>query len=224
MWKVLRIWFFRAKMALMNDYSQSGETRVIRGLLPKKRSGAGFFVEIGANDGVTVSSTYGLVKRGWSGISVEANPVVFERLQQNLQNYPRIQTVCLAVAPQRGMVRLYLGKNDPQGLLSTISTDNSPWFEENRAESYLEVMGVPPTELFGDLEVPAAFDLLLIDAEGMDYDILLSLDFKRYRPTLIVTEDYQPKNDLKFKLLEQMCYLQVRQVGCNSFWMDQQEA
>ena len=219
LWEFVRGWFFRAKRILSNDYSQAGETKIILELLRDRINGKGYFVEIGANDGVTVSGSFGLVRNGWSGLSVEANPVVFERLQQNLQKYPKVKTVGVAVAPKKGTVRLYLGKDDPQGLLSTLSTEGSPWFDEHRSDQYLEVKGIPLTELLEEQDVPPNPDLMIVDAEGMDYEILQSLNFDKYCPTLIVTEDYQPKNDLKFRLLEQAGYHFSRQVGCNTFWM-----
>lgn len=44
----------------------------------------GFFVDIGAHDGVTISNTYLLDRRyGWVGLCIEANPVTFELLRQS---------------------------------------------------------------------------------------------------------------------------------------------
>jgi hypothetical protein len=36
----------------------------------------GTFVEIGANDGVSCSNTWGLAERNWSGLMVEAIPAL----------------------------------------------------------------------------------------------------------------------------------------------------
>lgn len=204
---------------ILGDYSQAGETLFIRQLLQKSNKDGGFFIEVGANDGKTVSNTFGLVKNGWSGLSVEANPNVFVRLEKNLRKFPKVKTVCLAVAPERGVVKLFFGKDDPQGLLSTISTESSEWFEKHRSDSYVEVPGVPLTELLDEQAAPLILDLLVIDAEGMDYEILLTLDFNKYRPKLIVTEDYELKNEAKFKVLEFAGYSFARRVGCNTFWV-----
>lgn len=223
LWKALREGYSRLKESyfkyILNDYSQAGETVCIRELLQKKHGETGFFVEIGANDGVTVSGTYGLMRKGWSGLSVEANPAVFERLEQNLKKFPKVKTICAAVAPKKGSIKLYLGKNDPQGLLSTISTESSAWFEAHRSEDYIDVTAIPLTELLDEQGVPLNFDLLVVDTEGMDYEILLTLDFQKYHPKLIVTEDYLPKNAIKFQLLERAGYTFTRQVGCNTFWL-----
>jgi len=44
---------------------------------------SGFFVDIGANDGVTFSNTYALERKGWRGLCVEPHPDVFEQLRRN---------------------------------------------------------------------------------------------------------------------------------------------
>ncbi len=218
-WSLVRWWFFRSKMNLLNDYSQTGETKIIKELLNKKKGETGFFIEIGANDGITLSNTYGLLKKGWGGISVEANPYVFQKLQSNLSRYKNVRTVCAVVTQERGPVKLYLGKNDPEGLFSTICTDDSTWFEEHRSKTFLNAVGTTLTELFDEYKISSSPDLLIIDAEGMDYEILLSFSFSKYRPILIVTEDYPPKNELKFNLLESVGYRLSRQVGYNTFWL-----
>lgn len=50
--------------------------------LNNKRNG--FFIDIGAYDGLTISNTaYMEFELGWSGICVEPNPVVFDELRKN---------------------------------------------------------------------------------------------------------------------------------------------
>ena len=223
LWNTVRCGYYSIKESyykyVLDDYSQAGETLVIRQLLRKSNSDDVFFIEIGANDGKTVSNTFGLVKKGWSGLSVEANPNVYVRLVDNLKKYPKVKTVCLPVAPERGIFKLFFGKDDPQGMLSTISTESSEWFEAHRSEAYVEVQGVPLTELLDEQAAPLVPELLVVDAEGMDYEILLTLDFDKYRPKLIVTEDYELKNEAKFKVLEFAGYSFARRVGCNTFWV-----
>jgi FkbM family methyltransferase len=213
----LKGWYFKY---VMHDYSEAGETMEIRRLLRSREKANRFFVELGANDGVTLSSTLGLLRDGWSGLAVEPNPAVFARLKNNWKAFSNVKIVCAAVAPETGPVKLYLGKNDPDGLLSTISTENSEWFKEHRSENSVEVSGIPLTVLLDQEGAPKRPDLLLVDTEGMDYDILLTLDFQKYRPKLIVTENYQPKNAAKFELLERVGYSLVKRVGCNTFWID----
>ena len=128
------------------DYSQLGETVAVRNLLRNHPERT--FVEIGANDGVTVSTTYGLVLDGWTGVSVEANPRIYEKLRHNLAAFPKIITVCCAASPTAGPVKLFFGKNDPAGLLSTISMEDSSYLREVRDDSsFVEIEGLPLTDI-----------------------------------------------------------------------------
>ena len=64
-------------------YSQDGQDQYLAENLFKGRRN-GFFVDIGANDGVSFSNTYYLEKTlGWTGFCFEPNPVVYERLLEN---------------------------------------------------------------------------------------------------------------------------------------------
>jgi FkbM family methyltransferase len=200
------------------DYSQSKETIAVREILGN-RGARGVFVEVGANDGMTISTTLGLLKDGWSGWSIEANPVVYQSLVKNLQRFPKAKPVNVAMSPVRGKVKLFLGKTDPGGFYSTISTDDSQWFREHRGNSFVEVDGWPLSDFLAGHQVPARFDLLLVDTEGMDLEILQTLDVTRHKPALIITEDYEPKNPAKFQLLQSYGYKLNRQVGCNTFWV-----
>jgi hypothetical protein len=63
-------------------YSQIRQDRYIDFFFSKKRNGV--FVDIGANDGVTLSNTYFLEKeRHWTGICIEPIPSSFEKLKAN---------------------------------------------------------------------------------------------------------------------------------------------
>lgn len=76
------------KRALINQrawYSQAGQDAwLVQEAFNGQRGG--YFVDVGAYDGVTLSNTYLLEKRyGWRGVCVEANPIVFRSLQRYRQ-------------------------------------------------------------------------------------------------------------------------------------------
>lgn len=77
----------------MNYVSQYGQDQILDNLLFEERVG-GIFVDVGANDGISLSnSVYFERQRGWSGICIEADPVSFARLSKE-----RSATRCLNVA------------------------------------------------------------------------------------------------------------------------------
>jgi hypothetical protein len=57
----------------------------------------------------------------------------------------------------------------------------------------------------------------------MDYEALLGLDFAQFRPSIIVTEEYEwepDKHAAKYSLLIKANYSLVQKLGCNTFWID----
>ena len=43
----------------------------------------GFFVDIGAYDGITADETIALERNGWTGLCIEGNPSIYNRLKAN---------------------------------------------------------------------------------------------------------------------------------------------
>ena len=66
-----------------NFYSQAGEDGVIQKILEEAHIDHGFFVEFGAWDGVHLSNTCHLAKRGWGGVFIEADRQRFGLLRAN---------------------------------------------------------------------------------------------------------------------------------------------
>ena len=62
--------------------SQFGQDRYLLTLLRNKKHG--FFIELGACDGILHSNTYYFEKKlGWKGITIEPNPLYWEDLNKN---------------------------------------------------------------------------------------------------------------------------------------------
>jgi hypothetical protein len=72
-------------------YSQNGEDYLLSQFFNLKNDG--FFIDIGAFDGIHLSNSYTFEKKGWRGICVEANPKYFEICKEN-----RPKSICLNLA------------------------------------------------------------------------------------------------------------------------------
>ncbi len=79
------------------------------------------------------------------------------------------------------------------------------------------------TSLLEEHDSPADFSLLLVDAEGVDYEVLAGLDFDRYRPRVIVTEEDPgdaEQHAAKYELLRERGYVLYTVVAdVNSIWV-----
>ena len=68
-------------MAEDNFKSQNGQDKYLFSLMRNKK---GFFVELGACDGVLFSNSHYFEKElGWNGILIEPNPIYWEDLKKN---------------------------------------------------------------------------------------------------------------------------------------------
>lgn len=136
----------------------------------------GFYVDVGANDGIFVSNTYALYSRGWRGVCVDPNPVAFAAL---LRHRPEDKCVNAAIGDHPGIVELGWQGNITEG--SAVRNDARPG---ERCQVQLKTL----TEVLREQGAPSEFELLSIDVEGMEHEVLLSLDWQAYRPRLIIME------------------------------------
>lgn len=157
---------------------------VIYQLMPKAN---GFYVDVGANDGITYTETKNLEDVGWNGICIEAHPDLFARLQQNRK------AICH---------NAIVYKDDLEhefGFLDTVA--NGSGLLENMPQSHIDngmrLYGVQPktvrtTHLETILKfynAPQHIDFLKIDTEGSDFVILQSLSYTEYIYSYIAIEN-----------------------------------
>ncbi|MFM6153396.1 MAG: FkbM family methyltransferase, partial [Sphaerospermopsis kisseleviana] len=74
----------------LSTYSQHGEELYIWQLLDFKLDG--FFIEIGAYDGIRLSNSYFFEKIGWKGILIEAHPELAKQCKVNRPNSITLHT------------------------------------------------------------------------------------------------------------------------------------
>jgi FkbM family methyltransferase len=136
----------------------------------------GFFVDVGANDGIFVSNTYALYKQGWQGICFEPNPDAFSRLKQN-----RPQDTCLqmAIGSEAGTCNITWNEGITEG--SRIQAGKSL---PRSCEVEVKTLNI----VFEEMSIPKTFELLSVDVEGFETDVLRGLDLSKYSPRIIIIE------------------------------------
>lgn len=164
----------------MKDYSQNGEQKII---LDYFSGHIGGYLDLGANDGATLSNTKALHDLGWKGALFEPSKKAFLTCQMNQPNAFRYN---VAVSNVDGEIEFYeSGTHLKQGdtaLLSTVKevelkrwsgSDNS--FTKTTCES---ISAKTLDKKLNDCGV-LSFDFISIDIEGMDYDVLIQMDLKK---------------------------------------------
>ena len=177
--------------------SQWEQDKILNDMIFKHKKD-GFYVDIGAHDGVTGSNSYFFDKvLDWKGICVEPNPNVFPDL---LKNRPNSTCLNCCISDRDGLD--YFTKID--GYAEMLSGLYSTYPEEHKAriEKEVKVMGgnvkkIPIcTNSFNtimDFLNVSHIDLLSVDTEGSEYHILKGIDFTRYNIDVICVENNYPQ-------------------------------
>jgi FkbM family methyltransferase len=178
---VLRILWGRA---VKQSYGYTGEDRLLESLLKKKITYRGYYVDIGCNDPRFLSNTFLFYRRGWTGLCVDANEKVIKKFKQVR---PKDIALNYLISDDESTREFYEMTNN---VLSTTEEMFLPEYirQGQKITSQRTVQPRSLTKVLDEYNIPNNFDLLSIDTEEHDLQVLQSLDFSRYTPSLIVIE------------------------------------
>jgi FkbM family methyltransferase len=166
------------------SYSQIGQDLEVIKFYNSKQGG--FFIEIGASDGLKLSNTY-LLETGynWKGICCEPIPENFEKLVKNRPN-----SICIkeAVYNQTGLTLKFdiANKFDLlSGIAQHIDTHKS---QVNKNKTSIQVQTISLLDLLNRANAPSFIEYMSLDTEGSEFEILKNFDFEKYTFGLIDVE------------------------------------
>ncbi len=168
-------------------------------------------VDVGAHDGLQGSNSRGFLLQGWSGVLIEPMPKVFERLQKNDGRFDNVRLLNCAVGNRNGRADMSYPAQGETGQDASL-------YMHREHDVRLPVEVLTLDTILSQAGVPQQFGLLAIDTEGGDLEVLEGLDFTRYQPAVIVTEDYLPKHVRKRRLLQAAGYDFREKIGADSIW------
>lgn len=158
----------------------------------------GFFIEIGANNGITLSNTYTLEKIGWNGVCVDASSEYIKSLPENRPN-----SICLiaAISDYDGLCNF-----ENRGLFGKIKN------KEGTTKCFTM------KTLLNITNSPLIIDYLSIDVEGAEMEVLNGFPFETYIIKLLTIEHnayaYGPKlkNDIYDYLIPRN-YIRIEEIA-----------
>lgn len=170
--------------ALRFVHSQYGEDQMFRLLLHP--SSQGTFVDVGAHHPIDGSNTFNLYLRGWKGVTIDPNPT-FEPLYRRLRPGQRhlVEGVSAIAA-----TLTYFEFQDSRH--NTLSADRARDLAALGVEAIAQrqIACRPLRSIVEECLPRRQIDLLAVDCEGLDQQVLESLDLAAHRPTTILIEDY----------------------------------
>ncbi len=215
--------------------SQFGEDRILWRVFGQRTNG--YFIEVGAYDGVTLSNTYFLEQMGWCGLLIEP---ILPLCQKATAARPRSRVVHAAVGSRdcRGTARFTITKNVP--VLSFLHADQDHidrCLREGAELIETEVPLLPLDDIILDARRacggrhapgPAGspwvarqgwrIDLISIDVEGMELEVLDGLSLERFKPRILVLENDRAAGDAIEPYLRQRGYRKFHRQKINDFY------
>jgi FkbM family methyltransferase len=170
--------------------SQHGEEKIISGYFPPDYVGTA--VEVGAGDGVHMSTTLFLEERGWKVLCIEPNTQFSAQLQAS-----RKLAEFVACSDHDGDGEQFLLYDYPGAANHGVVGVLRPLTHHFKA-TFLPALSSPPTDTtvsvrrlttllekneFTDL------DFLSIDVDGLEFSVLRGLDFDRWKPKVLLIEN-----------------------------------
>jgi FkbM family methyltransferase len=156
----------------------------------KNFSGPKFYVEIGANDGVSQSNTkYLELYDGWKGILIEPIPTVFKKLQKNraARNFFENAACCSFEFKSSTMSLIYAN-------LMTISLEGESDVQDRREHAKIgagtlnlgdkiyeiNVQASTMNSILLKHNAPKIVNFLSLDVEGSEIEVLKGIDFYEF--------------------------------------------
>lgn len=186
----------------MRNYSQNAEQDAILAYFGNK---VGTFLDIGANDGVTLSNTRALSDLKWTGHLIEPSPRAYKWLVQYLPTWCTAYDV--AISSSDGYIDFYESgehlKIGDVGLLSTAKlSELKRWKTSGEVFQKITVRSMTFETFYLMISEPP-IDFISIDAEGLDYDILTGIDFNKTGTSCVCVE--YNANEISRDLMTKYC-------------------
>jgi FkbM family methyltransferase len=192
-------------------FSQDGEDMILNAFYETKFDYKGFYVDIGAHHPFRFSNTAFFYLKGWTGINVEPTPSLFEDF----------------VKFRERDINLNFGISDVNSTLTFYEFDEPALnsFDEKLsktrdAETNYNIISEKQIPVCSMAEILDKYlpenqkiDFFTIDVEGLDFKVLKSNNWNKYRPNFILVEDSLNFNaseaDIIYKYLAELKYKMV---------------
>jgi FkbM family methyltransferase len=207
------------RRAIEVSFSQTGEDLLALNLLRNFGVNAPSYVDIGANHPIKFSNTYLMYLLGGRGINIEPDPEAAEAISRAR---PNDITINAGVAADEGDKEFFIMSTN---VANTFIRSEAEELERRDGNRIRRVVRVPIRNVRNLLaEHSLVPDFMSLDVEGMDLEILQSVDWDQCRPKVICVEtiDYftQQKRPEIRRFLEEQQYVLHADTFINSIFKD----
>jgi len=183
------------------DYRGKPITDILLNYLKNVKNG--FYIEIGAFDGIFQSSTKFLEDNyNWSGMLIEPSSAIFSNLEKNRPNNILINKCIVSKKYNNNCIK---GAFNCGPMSSVNNIRNLPNVEliDVECENLTNILN-----LFNIRKI----DLLSINTEGYEYEVLEGIDFQIYKPKYLLITIFKESKNKVFDFLDKKGFFYVENV------------
>jgi FkbM family methyltransferase len=170
----------------MISYAQAREDVLLHRALRHVHHDSGFYIDVGGFDPNHDSVTRHFYEHGWHGVNVEPARHLFAAFERDRERDINLQ---LAVSDRIGEVEFFEIENGQLGTLEQRFAEQHA--AEGMATRSYKVPCTTLTEIC-DQHAKGEIHFLKVDVEGHEGAVLRGMDFKRFRPWVLVIEATEP--------------------------------
>ncbi len=187
-----RIWDCEKKLNKNEKFfSEAGQDKLVKDNFFKNQHN-GFFIEIGAFDGIEGSNCCYFEKyESWEGVAIEASPLQFQKLQKNR----KCKMINAVIGPEEKEVEFC---EITEGFTQMSGINNSSYKDsmdriQKKSNSKINIIKTKSTPFENIISSNKIIDFISIDIEGNEKDVINSIDFNKYEIKVILLENNIPQ-------------------------------
>jgi FkbM family methyltransferase len=221
-----------AKIAISQNgnisFSQSGEDAIVDFIFRALGIINPTYLDIGANEPKRFSNTFLFYLKGSRGVLVEPDPDLCRNL---LKERPGDKCLQVGVAAIEEAARPFFVMSTPT--LNTFSESEAKRYEETGLHKIMRIENIPVLSverIVNENFNGATPDFLTLDVEGLDLEIIKSIDFSKHRPTVICVETITFSEDRSeeklhetIELIESSGYMVYADTYINTIFVDRKK-
>ena len=192
-------------MACKKSYSQSGEDLIIDYIftnylhIPRPT-----YLDIGAHHPTYLSNTYLFYKKGCCGVCVEPDRTLYDEIRKK-----RCNDTCLNVGvglAGASKAPFYIMSEKTLNTFSQEEAERYQGYGQYRINEIIQVDLLPINAIISH-NFSTCPNFISLDVEGLDYQILKSMDFQKYRPEIFCIETLTFAQDKSERKLDEIVLL-----------------
>lgn len=188
------------------SYSQTGEDLIINFILHQLKLPTVTYLDVGAHHPKVLSNTFYFYNNGFRGVNIEPDPFLIEEFFK-VRNEDKNLNVGIGFKDENDLAEFFIMSDRTLSTFSREDAEKIQMYGTNKIDQIIKVPLVSINKIIEENFISSP-NLVSIDIEGLDFEVLKTFDFNKFRPEIFCIETLTyTENKTEKKLNEIIEYL-----------------